>query len=233
MSGDQDKWTRVVSSAEDHVRMETSGAPGERGPLPGRGALLVLSGIAVAVAIAIVAPRVIQGPPASLSSVEQGSDLRAEAGRLIEQIEAYRAERGVLPAPAMLAPFLDEGYEYRILDRTSGHYEVRHAGGGVEVVGKDVMTVNGHCTYLPGNEWILNDTYPLGEERLQTPHLYHVATGRRVDLGHFHVPKIYAGEWRVDSHPRISPDGRLVCIDAPHENEGRQLHLIDITPIVA
>ena len=30
----------------------------------------------------------------------------------------------------------------------------------VEVVGPDVMTVNGHCTYLPGNRWILNDTYP-------------------------------------------------------------------------
>ncbi len=26
-----------------------------------------------------------------------------------------------------------------------------------------VMTNNGHCTYLPGNEWILNDTYPQGQ----------------------------------------------------------------------
>ena len=23
------------------------------------------------------------------------------------------------------------------------------------------MTVNGHCTYLPGNKYILNDTYPI------------------------------------------------------------------------
>jgi hypothetical protein len=79
----------------------------------------------------------------------------------------------------------------------------------------------------------LNDTYPLGEKRFQTPHLYNVATGRRVDLGHFHSPKIYTGEWRVDTHPRFSPDGRHVCIDAPHENEGRQLQLIDIGPIIA
>ena len=27
-------------------------------------------------------------------------------------------------------------------------------------IGPDVMTRNGHCTYLPGNKWILNDTYP-------------------------------------------------------------------------
>ncbi|HYW79820.1 MAG TPA: hypothetical protein VE890_09605, partial [Thermoguttaceae bacterium] len=38
-------------------------------------------------------------------------------------------------------------------------------GGKVEIVGKGVMPVNGHCTYLPGNQWILNDTYPQGSQR--------------------------------------------------------------------
>ena len=110
-------------------------------------------------------------------------------------------------------------------------YEDRQ-GGKIEVVGKDVMPDNGHCTYLPGNEWILNDTYPQGKERNQNPYLYHVATGRRVPLGHFSQPKEYRGEWRCDTHPRFSPDGKLVCIDSPHTGEGRQLHLIDISGIV-
>lgn len=105
-------------------------------------------------------------------------------------------------------------------------------GGTVEVVGKDVMTKNGHCSYLPGNEWILNDTYPQGKERLQSPYLYHVATGKRVWLGHFHQPPEYRGEWRCDNHPRFSPDGRSVVIDTPFEGEGRQLVLIDIGGIV-
>ena len=105
--------------------------------------------------------------------------------------------------------------------------------GIVEQVGRGVLDGSGHLSYLPGNEWILNDTYPQGAKRLQTPHLYHVASGRRVDLGRFHLPKIYTGEWRVDTHPRFSPDSRYVCIDAPHDNEGRQLHLIDISEIVA
>ena len=105
-------------------------------------------------------------------------------------------------------------------------------GGSVEQVGLDVLDGSGHLSYLPGNEWILNDTYPKGSERLQTPHVYHVPTNRRIDLGHFHLPKIYAGEWRVDTHPRFSPDGRYVCIDAPHGNEGRQLHLIDTSGFV-
>jgi hypothetical protein len=95
----------------------------------------------------------------------------------------------------------------------------------VEVIGKDVMTVNGHITYLPGNEWILNDTYP-DKKRLQHPYLYHVASQRRVPLGHFHSPPEYTGEWRCDLHPRFSRDGKLVCIDSPH-GAGRQMYLID------
>jgi hypothetical protein len=98
----------------------------------------------------------------------------------------------------------------------------------VEEVGAGILDGSGHLSYLPGNEWILNDTYPKGKERLQTPHLYHVKSKRRIDLGHFHLPTIYKGEWRVDTHPRFSSDSRYVCIDAPDGKAGRQLHLIDI-----
>jgi hypothetical protein len=101
----------------------------------------------------------------------------------------------------------------------------------VEVVGPDVMTVNGHCTYLPDARWILNDTYP-DRDRLQHPYLYHVPTGKRYPLGHFHSPPEYAGEWRCDTHPRFSPDGKRVVIDSPHGKNGRQLYLIDISGIV-
>jgi hypothetical protein len=107
------------------------------------------------------------------------------------------------------------------------------------VVGKDVMTVNGHCSYLPGNEWILNDTYP-DLNRSQHLYLYHVTTGERVPLGSFHAPEAYRGEWRCDLHPRFSPDGRWVVVDSAHKGHarseggayGRQLYLIDIGDIV-
>jgi hypothetical protein len=103
--------------------------------------------------------------------------------------------------------------------------------GDARVVGKDIMTRNGHCTYLPGNEWILNDTYP-DRERKQTVYLYHSKTGKTVTLGRFHLPPEYSGEWRCDTHPRFSPDGRKVIIDSPHLGRGRQMHLIDISSIV-
>lgn len=102
----------------------------------------------------------------------------------------------------------------------------------VAIIGREKMDRNGHNTYLPGtdNAWVLNDTYP-DKQRMQTPYLYHIPTDRRVDLGHFYSPAFYTGEWRCDTHPRSSRDGRLVCIDSPHQG-GRQMHLIDVRGIV-
>jgi hypothetical protein len=99
-------------------------------------------------------------------------------------------------------------------------------------VGPDVMTVNGHCSYLPGNEWILNDTYP-DLQRIQHLYLYHVPTGTKVPLGDFESPQPYRGEWRCDLHPRFSPDGQTVVMDSAHGGNGRQMYLIDISAITA
>lgn len=101
----------------------------------------------------------------------------------------------------------------------------------VEAVGPEVMTVNGHCTYLPGGQYILNDTYP-DKERLQHVYLYSIKTGQRTELGSFLSPREYTGEWRCDTHPRYSRDGRLVCIDSPHAG-GRQMYLIDLSKLIS
>jgi hypothetical protein len=98
-------------------------------------------------------------------------------------------------------------------------------------VGLDLMTHNGHCTYLPDASWILNDTYPQGSAREQVLYLYHVPTDRRYDLGRFASPPGYKGEWRCDLHPRFSNSGRLVTIDSTHGGQGRQIYLIDISTV--
>ncbi len=101
--------------------------------------------------------------------------------------------------------------------------------GGVELVIDEKL--NGHCTYLPGNTWILNDTYPLGPQRTQGLYLYHVPSGRKVPLGDYPAPPGYEGEWRCDLHPRFSRDGRTVVFDSAHEG-GRQMYLLDIGAII-
>jgi len=115
-----------------------------------------------------------------------------------------------------------------------GFYEFEDRTTHIRRVGEGVMKVNGHNTFLPdtNNEWILNDTYPQGESREQIPYLYHEKTNKRIDLGRFHEPKAYKGEWRCDTHPRASNDGKLICIDSTHERNGRQMYLIDLKSLI-
>lgn len=113
-----------------------------------------------------------------------------------------------------------------------GNFLFADKPSGVErEVGRGVLDPSGHFSYLRRNEWLVSDTYPQGPQRLQTPHLYHLATNRRIDLGQFPSPTEYKGEWRVDTHPRLSRSERWVCIDAPQGERGRQLHLIDISQV--
>jgi hypothetical protein len=110
-------------------------------------------------------------------------------------------------------------------------FEDKPGGGRVAIIGGTQMFNDGHCTYLPGNEWILNDGYP-DRQRKRILFVYHVATGKIVVLGRFYNPPEYTGEFRVDLHPRFSPDGRWVVVDSPHTGQGRQMHLIDISGVV-
>ena len=55
-----------------------------------------------------------------------------------------------------------------------------------------------------------------------------------VPLGKFAVKaRVGDGTFRVDLHPRVSPDGNTVSIDSTHESPRRQIYNIDICHIVA
>ncbi len=111
-------------------------------------------------------------------------------------------------------------------------YIYRDMTDEVSVIGKDKMTLNGHCTYLGDTDWILNDCYPQGGNRSQTLYLYHVPTDRRFDLGSYPSPEEYTGEWRCDLHPRSDPNDQFVTIDSTHGGKGRQIYLVDMGEVV-
>jgi hypothetical protein len=109
-------------------------------------------------------------------------------------------------------------------------YLYEEGNENVEVIGEGVMMQDGHCTYLRGNEWILNDTYP-DEDGKQRLYLYHVPAGNVVPLGDFLAPEEFHGEWRCDLHARSSPDGKMVTIDSAHDGT-RQIYHIGISALV-
>ena len=112
----------------------------------------------------------------------------------------------------------------------SAFYLYGDGDGQVEPVGQGAMRVNGHCTYLPGGRWVLNDTYPLGEARTQELYLYDVASDRRAELGALTAPAEYTDEWRCDLHPRANRAGTQVMVDSAHAG-GRQMYLLDVSEI--
>lgn len=114
-----------------------------------------------------------------------------------------------------------------------GFFLFPDGAGAPRPIGQDAMPLNGHCTYLPDRDWILNDTYPQGRDRRQALYLYHVPTGTRRDLGAFAAPAAYDRELRCDLHPRCSRDGRRLVIDSAHAGQGRQMYLLDIARVLA
>ncbi len=104
--------------------------------------------------------------------------------------------------------------------------------GRVEVIGKEILTENGHMTFSPVNpRWLLTDTYPDPRTNERILILYDCEKQVRHDLGSFYTDPGLRKENRCDLHPRWSRDGRQVCIDSVHEHE-RQMYLIDVSALV-
>jgi hypothetical protein len=109
-------------------------------------------------------------------------------------------------------------------------YEVDVMSGETKVLGAEVLTQDGHCSYSPDRKWVLNDTYP-DKDRMQTLMLFRPSTGRRYDLNRFHSPKEFAGPWRCDLHPRWDRTGTRVCFDGSHD-PARQVYVVDVSDVV-
>lgn len=100
----------------------------------------------------------------------------------------------------------------------------------VEIIGRGVLTENGHMTYSPDGRWILSDTYPDDTDHRMLI-LFDTFNGNRIDIGRFYTDPALGKVNRCDLHPRWSRDGRQVCIDSVHEHQ-RQLYVVDVGHIV-
>jgi len=173
-----------------------------------------------------------------------GSDMR-----LLECSDHPLPQLAVDFDPAAVGTFDYEKSEYQIshpLWQDDSHIIVwgPHAGsihyhlyedsatGPVEVIGREVLTENGHMTFAPvDTRWLLSDTYPDAQTNKRILFLYDVREGVRYDLGEFYTPPDLRKENRCDLHPRWHRDGLAVCIDSVHEGE-RQMYVIDVSEII-
>ncbi|MDG1806833.1 MAG: DUF1080 domain-containing protein [Pirellulaceae bacterium] len=140
-----------------------------------------------------------------------------------------------------------DGSDIRLLGKDSSHFEWRddkhvliwskgayrlHKDDGNPESDVVYQASNGHNSYLPDKNWIVTDTYPQGPKREQVLYLCHLPTQSKLEIGRFPLPDSYRGEWRCDTHPRVSRDGKKIVIDSAHTPEGRQQYLIDIGHLI-
>jgi hypothetical protein len=97
-----------------------------------------------------------------------------------------------------------------------------------EIIGEELMNRDGHCSYLGDTDWILNDTYPDKNRRIEL-YLFNAKTSEKIVLGKFYLPEQYTAEWRVDLHPRLSRDKKKIMVDCVIGKSGRQQLLLDIS----
>jgi len=90
---------------------------------------------------------------------------------------------------------------------------------------------DGHNSYVsgPGGDWIISDTYDI--KGFQYLFMYHRPTKLFVPLAKLRNTA-EDGIHRVDLHPRLSRNGKMVSIDSTYEGLGRQMYIIDISHIV-
>ncbi|MBY5502440.1 hypothetical protein HFO82_28010 [Rhizobium leguminosarum] len=150
--------------------------------------------------------------------------------------------------PGLVGTFDYEKSEYQIshpLWKDDGHIVVwgPHAGeihyhlykdaaGAAEVIGRNILTENGHMSFSPTNQrWLMSDTYPDSQSSVRELFLFDTDTSIRIPLGSFYTSPDLGKENRCDLHPRWKRDGSQICIDSIHDGE-RRLYVVDVDTVI-
>ena len=91
----------------------------------------------------------------------------------------------------------------------------RDLGGRAGMLDTSIMDRDGHPSLSPRGRWLLCDTL-VDARRDRHLFLYDLEAGQKFELGTFYSRPRYLRDRRCDLHPRWSPDGLQVCIDASH-----------------
>ncbi len=107
------------------------------------------------------------------------------------------------------------------------YYLFKDKSDQVAIVGKGILTEDGHPSYSPDGNYILTDTYP-DKERMRSILLYDIKRNSLKTLGRYFSPFQYDGPIRCDLHPRWNRNGQMICFDSVHEG-CRAMYVLDVT----
>lgn len=113
-------------------------------------------------------------------------------------------------------------------DRSSGdaYHILYDMTGRREVIGKNILTVDGHPSYSPDGQYIITDTYP-DFKRKQNLYLIRVCDGKIKKLGSIYSNIKYCNEMRCDLHPRWNYNSEEICFDGAAKSK-RQVYTLKV-----
>ncbi|VEP13091.1 conserved hypothetical protein [Hyella patelloides LEGE 07179] len=120
----------------------------------------------------------------------------------------------------------------RTEEKGDHYYLINVVTSEKQIIGQDILDIygDGHPSFSPDRRWILTDSYP-DKARQQHLLLYEMATGKSTEIASFLAPLKYSADARCDLHPRWSPDGNWVSVDATHEGY-RMSYILNVSSLV-
>jgi hypothetical protein len=99
-----------------------------------------------------------------------------------------------------------------------GYYLFEDRSGGIQPVGRELFTSDGHPSFAPDHRRFITDTYP-DRYRVRLLVLYDMERDKRYVLSRIYSPPAYRDGLRCDLHPRWSRGGTMICFDSAHTGE--------------
>ncbi|WP_052812997.1 surface carbohydrate biosynthesis protein [Desulfonatronum thioautotrophicum] len=111
----------------------------------------------------------------------------------------------------------------------SHYYLYKDQSNERSILGKGVLTEDGHQSYLPSGAGLITDNYP-NKQRVQSVFYYDFYKNSLHTIHQSFRPENITGEVRCDFHPRLSATGRWLCIDDVQGGK-RVMRIIDLSDL--
>ena len=115
----------------------------------------------------------------------------------------------------------------RLHGKRGGHVIFTNGQDDHRLLAPDVLKRDGHCHVSWNGRWMVTDSYPVGDARMQHFYILDMQTEDVALLARFHEPEKFKGQYRCDLHPRWGRDSRSICIDSTHDGT-RQVYVVDL-----
>lgn len=123
--------------------------------------------------------------------------------------------------------FFSDGKELEVSRGRANNYILKDKTHDGYMQADGFFELDNHMSFTANNKYMITDTYPDYDDRMQTLRLFSPEKNTAVDLGRFYSMPYSVVDVRCDLHPRWNRTGDGITFDATHEGF-RGIYKIDL-----